>query len=108
MEKQAKRGKSKAAHRKKLQNRFSMFLVSMVVLTLLVVVGIRSFGLTKQREALLAEKAEYESLIEDEKQKALEIEEYGKYTKTMKFYEEMAKKKLGLVYEDEIIFLQED
>ena len=100
--------RKKAAYRKKLQNRFSMFLVTMVVLVLLVVVGIRSYGLTQQREALLAEKAEYEELIEDEKQRAAEIEEYGKYTHTLKFYEEMAKKKLGLVYEDEIIFMQED
>ena len=100
--------RKKAAYRKKLQNRFSMFLVSMVVLVLLVVVGIRAYGLTQQKESLLAEKAAYEELIEKEEQKALEIEEYGKYTKTLKFYEEMAKKKLGLVYEDEIIFLQED
>ncbi len=100
--------KSKAAYRKKLQNRFSMFLVSMVVLILLVVVGIRAYGLTRQKEALLAEQAEYEELIEQERQRAAEIEEYGKYTQTLKYYEEMAKKKLGLVYEDEIIFIQED
>ena len=100
--------RKKAAYRKKLQNRFSMFLVSMVVVVLLVVVGIRAYGLTKQNEALLAEKAEYEELIEEEKQRAAEIEEYGKYTQTLKYYEEMAKKKLGLVYEDEIIFMQED
>lgn len=100
--------RKKAAYRKKLQNRFSMFLVSMVVVVLLVVVGIRAYGLTKQKEALLAEKAEYEELIEEEKQRAAEIEEYGKYTQTLKYYEEMAKKKLGLVYEDEIIFMQED
>ena len=104
MARQAKR--KKAAYRKKLQNRFSMFLVTMVVLVLLVVVGIRSYGLTQKREELLAQKAENEKLIEDEKQRALEIEEYGKYTQTLKYYEEMAKKKLGLVYDDEI--MQED
>ena len=106
MARQAKR--KKAAYRKKLQNRFSMFLVTMVVLVLLMVVGIRSYGLTQKREELLAQKAENEKLIEDEKQRALEIEEYGKYTQTLKYYEEMAKKKLGLVYDDEIIFMQED
>ncbi len=100
--------RKKAAYRKKLQNRFSMFLVTLVVLVLLVVVGIRAYGLTGKREELLGKKAEIELLIEKEKQEAIEIEEYGKYTKTLKFYEEMAKKKLGLVYEDEIIFIQED
>lgn len=100
--------RKKAAYRKKLQNRFSMFLVTLVVMILLVVVGIRSYGLTQRREALLAKQAENNILIEKEKQKALEIEEYGKYTQTLQFYEEMAKKKLGLVYDDEIIFIQED
>lgn len=100
--------RKKAAYRKKLQNRFSMFLVTLVVLVLLVVVGIKAYELTGQRDELLAKKAENEKLIEEEKQKALEIEEYGKYTQTLKYYEEMAKKKLGLVYEDEIIFMPED
>ena len=36
-----------------------------------------------------------------------EIEEYGKYVQTDKFVEEIAKQKLGLVYEDEIVFKKE-
>ena len=100
--------KKKAVYRKKLQNRFSMFLVTLVVLVLLVVVGIRAYGLTQKRDQLLAEKAEIEQEIEKENQRTLEIEEYRKYTQTLQYYEEMAKKKLGLVYEDEIIFIEED
>ena len=52
--------------------------------------------------------AELESQIEAEKDKAEEIEEYGKYVQTKKYAEEVAKEKLGLVYEDEIIFKAED
>ena len=37
-----------------------------------------------------------------------ELEEYEKYTKTAKYVEEVAKEKLGLVYEDEIIFQAEE
>ena len=33
-----------------------------------------------------------------------EIKEYEKYTQTKKYVEEIAKNKLGLVYEGEIIF----
>ena len=36
------------------------------------------------------------------------IEEYGKYTKTKKFVEDMAKEKLGLVKDDEIVFKEGD
>ena len=32
-----------------------------------------------------------------------EIEEFNKYTKTTKYIEDIAREKLGLVYEDEII-----
>ena len=47
-------------------------------------------------------------LIAEEEKKAEEIEEYGKYVQTKKYAEEVAKDKLGLVYEDEIIFKAED
>lgn len=91
-----------------MQNRFSMALVTVVVVILLVVVGVRSYGLTQKREELQKQMEEVLELQEKEKQKAAEIEEYAKYTKTLKFYEEYAKKKLRLVYEDEIIFIREE
>ncbi len=100
--------KRKVAYRKKMQNGFGMTLVGMIILVLIVGVGIKSFQLLQDREELLEKKAENELLIQKEEQRALEIEEYGKYTQTMKFYEETAKQRLGLVYEDEIIFIQED
>ena len=37
-----------------------------------------------------------------------EIAEYEKYTHTKKYIEEVAKDKLGLIHEDEIIFREED
>ena len=46
--------------------------------------------------------------IEQEKQRAEEIEEFEKYTKTKKYIEDVAREKLGLVYEDEIIIQTED
>ena len=38
----------------------------------------------------------------------LELEEFATYTKTKKYAEEVAKDKLGLVYENEIIFQEVD
>ena len=52
--------------------------------------------------------AELEEQIEAEEKKSEEIEEYSKYVQTKKYAEEVAKDKLGLVYEDEIIFKAED
>lgn len=45
--------------------------------------------------------------IDAEKIRTEEIAEYGKYTQTKKYVEELAKDKLGLVYEGEIIFKDE-
>ena len=98
----------KTAYRKKLQNRTSMILIMSIVLILLLVVGIKGYGLTKQRDALQEEYAANEEIIQDMEAEAQEIEEYKKYMQTPQYYEEMAKEKLGLVYENEVIYVPED
>lgn len=96
------------AYRKRRQNRFGVFLTGIVVLMLVVVVAVRSNDL-KQKQALYAEKeAALEQQIEEEKARTEEIEEYRKYTQTKKYVEEVAKDKLGLVYDGEIIFKEDD
>ena len=97
----------KVAYRKKMQNRFSMFLVMLVVVLLLVVVGIRGMELNARLESLKAQAAEVDAKYAAEMERTKEIEEYDKYTKTKMYYEEIAKKILGLVYEDEIIIREE-
>ena len=46
-------------------------------------------------------------VIAEEEKRVEEIEEYRKYTQTQKYVEEVAKEKLGLVNENEIIFKSE-
>ena len=98
----------KAAYRKKRQNKMAMLLVTTVVIMMLIVVSVKSMELrskraayTEREEALLLE-------IEAEQARAEEIEEYEKYTQTKKYVEEIAKNKLGLEYEGEIIFKDEN
>lgn len=99
--------RKKVAYRKKMQNRFSMFLVMLVVVLLLVIVGVRGMQLNARLESLKTQAAQVESQISKEQKRTEEIKEYEKYTQTKMFYEEIAKKILGLVYEDEIIFKEE-
>ena len=103
-----RKNRKKVAYRKNMQNRFSMVCVTLVVVVLLLVVGIRSYGLTQKKEELQGQMNQILELQEKEQQKALEIEEYAKYVKTKKFIEEYAKKNLKLVHEDEVIFFKED
>ena len=79
-----------------------------VIILMLVFVSVASMGLKVQNTKKQARIEELNALIAEEEERAKEIEEYGKYVQTKKYAEEVAKDKLGLVYEDEIIFKAED
>lgn len=96
------------AYRKRPQNRLSMVLVSVVVLLILAAVSVASMDLKEQLDAYTARKEQLTKQIAAEEERKLEIEEYRKYTQTKKFAEEYAKEKLGLVYEDEILFKENE
>ena len=98
----------KVAYRKRRQNRFGMFLVSLVVIMLMIVVAVKSQELMEKKTEYQKREAELEQQIEAEKERAEEIKELEKYTQTKKYIEDVAKDKLGLVYEGEIIFKDEN
>ena len=96
--------KRKIVFRKKKQNRLGMFLVMIVVLMLLVVVAIDSREL-KETQKVYHDKIDVlEEQIDLQVVRQEELVEYRKYTKTKKYVEEVAKDKLGLMYENEILF----
>lgn len=98
----------RAAYRKKRQNKFGMFLVSIVVIMLMVVVAVKSRELEEKKATYQKREAELLEQIAAEEQRAEEIAEYEKYTQTKKYIEDIAKEKLGLVYEGEIVFKDEN
>lgn len=99
--------KKKVAYRKRHQNRFSMFLVGLVVLMVMGAVAVKSIELEQKIDAYTVKEEQLKEQIAAENQRAEEIEEYGKYTQTKGYIEEMAKDKLGLVYEGEILFKED-
>ena len=98
----------KVAYRKRRQNRFGMFLVSLVVVMLLIVVAFNSIGLMAKKVSYQQKEAVMQEQIAVEQERAQEIEEFEKYTHTKKYIEEVARDKLGLVYEGEILFEDEN
>lgn len=98
----------KAAYRKRRQNRFGMFLAYIVVIMLLIVVAFDSIQLKAKKDMYRQKEAALEQQIEAEEKRTLEIEEFEKYTHTKKYVEEVARDKLGLVYEGEILFKNEN
>ena len=85
-----------------------MFLVTLVVIIIMVVVSIGGIELNAKNENNRARIAQLEEQIAAEEARTQEIEEYRKYTQTMRYAEEVAKDKLGLVYEGEILFKEDD
>ena len=100
----ANRKRKKAVYRKRRQNRFSMFLVSMVVVMILVVVAVKRIELSAKMDKNQEKIEQLNGQIADEKARAEEIAEFEKYTHTKAYVEDVAHDKLGLVYEGEIIF----
>ena len=98
----------KVAYRRRHQNRFSMFLVSLVVLMIMVVVAVRSVELKQKIAGYDTQIASLSTQIEAEQARTEQIAEYGKYTQTMAHYIEVAQDKLGLVFPGEILFKEDN
>lgn len=98
----------RVAYRKKNQNRFSMFLVTLVVIMITIVVAVQSVSLRKKIDNVATKETQLKEQIAAEEKRAEEIEEYRKEVQTKGYMEELAKDKLGLVYEGEIVFKEED
>lgn len=99
---------SKMRRRKNLSRHIGSFAIVGVVVLLLIFVSVATLTLRVSNAEKQARISELESQIEEEEKRSEEIEDYGKYVQTKKYAEEVAKDKLGLVYEDEIIFKAED
>lgn len=98
----------KVAYRKRHQNRFSMFLVTLVVVMVMAVVAVRSVELKQKIEVKAQEHQQLQEQYDAEVRRTQEIEELAKEVQTKGYIENIAREKLGLVYEGEILFKQDD
>lgn len=94
----------RVAFKKKRQNRLGIVSVTIVVAMLLVVILFKSIDLRHDYAEYVKKEESLQAQIEYEEERTKKLEEYEKYTKTDKFVEEIAKEKLGLVYDNEILF----
>lgn len=97
-----------AFRKKKQQNKFGMILVSLAMVMLLGIVGFGSITLRARQLEYKEKEARLLQQIEEENARTEDLKKLETYTKTKKYAEEVAKEKLGLVYDDEIIFKYEE
>lgn len=93
--------------RRRRSNRGAILGISGIVAVLLIGMTVQSQEISAKNAAYADQKAELENQIEEEKARTEEIAELEAYMQSQEYVEKVAKDKLGLVYEDEIIFKPE-
>lgn len=99
---------TKVSRKKRLRKHMGSIAIVGIVMLMLLFVSVASLRLHIENAGKQQRIAQLEEQIAAEEERAVEIEEYRKYVQTKKYAEEVAKEKLGLVYEDEIIFKAEE
>ena len=89
------------------QNRLSMFMAVLVVVIILIAVAVNSVSLTRRLKENRIRSQEPQKEIGLEVQRKADIEEYRRYTGTDAYIEEVAREKLGLIYEGETVFKED-
>lgn len=100
--------KTKTRRALQRSRRWGFRIVVFAVLCLLIVASVGKLQLRQKNAAYQQREEELLALIEKEEARTEEIEELKKYVQTKKYVEEVAKERLGLVYEDEILFKAEE
>lgn len=84
-----------------------VYMISFIVILIMVVVAVKSMDIRAQLAEQTAKQEELTEIKEEEQARAKELEEMEKTVKTKGYAEEVARDVLGLVYEDEIQFIEE-
>lgn len=95
---------SRRSYRNKKQNRFGMFMVSLVVVMMMLVVSVKCVELKNKLDESTVRKEELQAQLAEEEARTEELKELKKYIQTDSYVEKVAQEKLGLVHSDEILF----
>lgn len=100
----SRRAGQRKQRRQNKQNKAGMVCVTLIVLCLLVGVSVQIFHLRGKNEAYKVKEKQLTNQLELEQERQEEIAAYELYVGTPEYIEELAKTKLGLVNDNEIIF----
>ncbi len=93
--------------RKKRQSRTGKICISFMVLVLTLILSVQIVRLYHKDQTYRAQQEELEAQLEEEEERAAELEEEEAYVGTDEYVEDVARSRLGMVYEDEILFKEE-
>ena len=90
--------------RRRRQRKNGTVSIAIIVLAFLIVMSVQIFKLKQKEAAYAAQEAELKEAYEQETERAEEIESLADYVQSDKYIIDMAHSKLGLAYDNEIIF----
>jgi cell division protein DivIC len=93
-----------SAKRKKKRRTAGTMSIGIIVLAFMAVMSVQIYRLKQKDDAKAAEVEALEQELAEETQRAEEIDALEAYMQTTQFIEDTAKSKLGLAYDNEIIF----
>lgn len=99
------------AARRVKRKKLSPYTVAGVIVLCLVLCGTVTYKEIKLRKQSVTYEAQIQKLTDEQKELAKEkeeLKEFKEYVKTDEYVEEIARDKLGLVYQDEIVFEPSD
>ena len=102
-----KKSRKKRNQRRIGYNQLGMVAIALIVFVLLVGLVIQSNTLKGRLDVYNTKAASLQEQIQAEKDRTEEIDELKKHMKTDEYAEEIAREKLGLVKENEIVFEEE-
>lgn len=93
---------------KKEKRKNGLKIIALAVLVLFGVIAYNSYQLQAEKRALENRYSELQEQLQEEEERSVLLTERRAYMQTIRYIEEMAREKLGLVYEDEVIFRPEE
>lgn len=96
-----------SSRRRKQQNRAGKLCISLIVIMFLAVMSVQIVKLYQKDQEYSAKELQLMEELEDETERQAELREYEEYTKTQEYVEDVAKSRLGLVYDNQIVFKED-
>jgi cell division protein DivIC len=90
------------------RNRTGIGVIAFVVLILFGIVSYRRISLEVESKEANRSMERLEAQIQEQKERTIDINNMKVYVQSKRYIEEIAREKLGLVYEDEVIFQPEE
>lgn len=89
-------------------NRVGKICIGLILIVFMVVMSVQITKVYEKDQEKIAQEAELQQQLQVELERQEEIKEYQKYIESTEYVEDVAESKLGLLYENQIIFREKN